>query len=92
MRTATVRLGRAKQDRVIGVSLDVLLQILRALESLSTKVALVRLQWHVNTDVRCDVIALYSGSTAISPLASQVQVVGTFATNMALTNVVLVDI
>jgi NADPH-dependent curcumin reductase CurA len=41
--SATVRLGRTKQDRVVGVSLNVLLEILGALECLSTKVALMRL-------------------------------------------------
>lgn len=74
------------------MSLDVLFQILRAFESLSAEIAFVRLQRNVNTDVRCDVVTLYSRSTAISPLASQIQVVGALAPNMALTNVVLVDV
>jgi hypothetical protein len=33
------------------VSLDVLLEILRAFEGLSAEVALVGLEWHVNADV-----------------------------------------
>jgi hypothetical protein len=90
--TATVGLGRAKQDRVIGVSLDVLLQILRALESLAAEVALVWLEGNVNTNVRGDVVTLYSRSTTVAPLASQVKVVGALATNMALADVVLIDV
>lgn len=54
------------------MSLDVLLQILWALEGLAAEVTLVGLQGHVNTDVRSNVIALDSGSTAIAPLAGQV--------------------
>ena len=87
--TATVGLGGAKQDRVVGVGLDVLLQILGALESLAAEVALVRLQGNVNTDVRGDVITLDGGGAAVAPLAGQVQVVCTLATDMALTDVVL---
>lgn len=47
----SVRLRRAKQYRVIGMGLDVLLEILRSLECLTAEVALVRLQRDVNTDV-----------------------------------------
>ena len=39
------------KGRVIGVSLDMFLQILRPLEGLATKVASVWLQRYVNTDV-----------------------------------------
>lgn len=74
------------------MSLDVLLQILRALESLPAEVAFVRLQRNVNTNVRCDVVTLYSRSTAVSPLTCQVQVVSALATNMAFANVILVDV
>jgi hypothetical protein len=71
------------------MSLDVLLQILWALESLAAEVALVWLQRHVNTDVRSNVITLDRGGAAVAPLAGQVQVVGALATNMAFTDVVL---
>ena len=71
------------------MSLDVLLQILGSLECLTTEVAFVRLQGHVNTNVRCDVITLDSGGTAVTPLASKIQVVRALAPNMALTNMVL---
>ena len=89
VRAATIRLGRAKQDGVISVGLDVLLQILRALESFAAEVALMRLQWHVNTDVRSNVITLDRGGAAVAPLAGQVQVVGALAANMTFTNVIL---
>lgn len=69
-----------------------LLQILRALESLAAEVALVRLQGDVDTNVRRDVVTLYSRSTAVTPLAGQVQVVGALATDMALADVVLIDV
>jgi hypothetical protein len=89
VRSAAVGLGRAQQNRIIGVSLDVLLQILRALKSFAAEVALMRLQWYVNTDVRGDVVSLDCGGAAVAPLACQVQVVGAFATNVTLTDVVL---
>lgn len=59
-----VRVGRAKKNRVIGVSLDVLLEILGSLESLATEVALMRLQRDVDADVRGDVITLDGGNAA----------------------------
>lgn len=66
-----------------------LLEILWSLERLAAELTLVRLQWHMNTDVRCDVIPLNRRCPALVPLAGQVQVVGALATNMALTEVVL---
>lgn len=89
MGTTAIGLWRAKQDRVISVRLDVLLEILRALERFATEIALVRLKWHMDANVRGDVVALYSRSTTVAPLASQVQVVGTLATDMALAYMVL---
>jgi hypothetical protein len=89
VRSATVRLGRTQENRVIGVRLDVLLEILRTLESFTAEVALMWLQWHVNTDMRGNVIPLDSGCAASAPLASQVQVVCALAADMALTDVVL---
>ena len=92
VRAATVGLGGAKQDRVVGVCLDVFLQILGALKSLTAEVALVRLQGDVNTNVRRNVITLHSRSAAVAPLAGQVQVVGALATKMAFAKVVLIDV
>jgi hypothetical protein len=71
------------------VSLDVLLEILGALERLATEVALMRLQRHVNADVRSNVITLDGGSAAVTPLARQIQVVGALAPNMAFAYVIL---
>lgn len=69
--------------------LDMLLEILRALERLATEIALVRLQGDVDANVRGDVITLDSGRTAVAPLAGEIQVVCALASNMALTDVVL---
>lgn len=44
--------------------LDVLLQILRTLEGLATKLTLVRLERDMNTNVRGNVVSLDSGSPA----------------------------
>ena len=66
-----------------------LLQILRTLECFAAEVTFVRLQRDVHTDMGSDVITLDSGSSAVAPLTSQVQVVGAFSTDMAFTDVVL---
>lgn len=88
--TAMLILGRPDQDAVVGVGLDVLLEILRTLEGLSAEVALVWLQGDVDTNVRGDVVALHSCGAARVPLASQVEVVGALPSNVPLTDVVLV--
>lgn len=82
-------LGGPDQDAVVCVGLDVLLEILRALEGLSTEVALVWLQGDVNTNVRGDVVTLNSCGAARIPLARQVEVVGALPANVPLTDVVL---
>lgn len=69
---ALVLIWGSKKDGIIGVSLDMLLQILRTLEGLAAEVALVWLQWDVNTDVRGDVITLDSGGSALVPSTGQV--------------------
>lgn len=66
-----------------------LLEILRAFEGFTAEIALMRFQRHVNTNMGSNVIPLDSGSTTVAPLAGQVQVVGTLATNMSLANMVL---
>lgn len=83
------RFRRAEDNRIIGVSLDVLLQVLRALECFATEVAFVRFQGYVDPDMRGDMIALDGGGTTVAPLTSQVQIVRTLATDMALANMVL---
>lgn len=69
--------------------LDMLLQVLGALEGLATELTLVRLEGHMDADVRGDVVTLDSGGSARVPLASEVQVVGALAADMALTDVLL---
>jgi hypothetical protein len=71
------------------VSLDVLLQILRALEGFATEVALVGFQRNVNADVRGDVVTLDGGGATCAPLAGEVEVVGALAADMALAHVIL---
>lgn len=71
------------------MGLDMLLQILRPLESLAAEVALVRFKRNMDSNMRGDMVALDSGSATATPLASQVKVVGTLAADMALTNVFL---
>ena len=71
------------------MGLDVLLQILGPLERLAAKLALVRLEWDMNADVGRDMVPLDGGGAAGVPLAGEVQVVGTLAANVFLTNMVL---
>lgn len=66
-----------------------LLQVLRALESLAAEVALMWLQRNVNTNVRGDVVALDRGGAARTPVAGQVEVVCRFATDMSLADMLL---
>lgn len=66
-----------------------LLQVLRPLEAFAAHVTFVRLQGHMDPDVRGDVISLDSSGAAGIPLASEAEVVGTLATNMTITNVFL---
>lgn len=68
---------------------DVFLEILRPLEGLSAEVAFVRFEWHVNADMRSNVISLHGSGAAATPLASEVQIVCALATNMAFAYMVL---
>lgn len=77
---------------VVRMSLDMLLQILGALESLTTEVAFVRLKWHMNADVGGDMITLDCCGVASAPLAGQVEVVGAFTSNMTLANMLLYEV
>ena len=80
---------RRVQDGIVGVGLDVLLQILWALERLAAEVTLIRLERDVDSNVRGDVVALDGGGSARAPLAGKIEVVGALATDMALADVVL---
>lgn len=72
------------------MSLDVLLEILRPLESLAAEVALVWFERDVDADVGGDMVAFDGGGSACAPLAGEVEVVGAFATDVTLADVVLV--
>lgn len=82
-------LRRPHQDAVVGMGLDVLLQILGTLERLAAEVALVGLERNVDADVRSNVITLDSGCPARVPLARQVEVVGALPADVLLAQVVL---
>ncbi len=71
------------------MSLDMFLEILRTLEGLATKLAFVRLQGDMDTDVGGDVVTLDGGGSALAPGAGQVEVVGRLAANMALADMFL---
>lgn len=89
IRIPGIGLRRANQDGVIGMSLDMLLQVLWALEGLAAKVTLVWLEGHMDTNMRGDMVSLDGGRTTATPLAGQVEVVGALAANMAFTDVFL---
>jgi hypothetical protein len=71
------------------MSLNMLLQILRPLEGFATEVAFVWLERDMNADMRCNVITLDGRRAACAPLTGQIEIVGAFATDMSLANVVL---
>ena len=71
------------------MSLDMLLQVLRALEGLAAKVTLVWLEGHMDTDMRGDMVSLDGGRTTTTPLAGQIEVVGALTANMALAHMFL---
>lgn len=75
-----------EKDRVIGMGLHVLLEILRALERFATEVTFVRLQGDVDTNVGGDVIPLDSGGSARLPSTREVQVVGALSSDVLLTD------
>jgi hypothetical protein len=77
----------AKEDRVISMSLDVLLQVLRALESLSAEIAFMRLQRNMYSNVGCDMVAFDCGGPALVPAAGKIQIVCALAANMLLADV-----
>ena len=85
----SLRPRRAHDDRIIGVGLDMFLEVLWTLEGLAAKFALVRLEWDVDSDVGSDVVTFDSRGAATSPLAGQVEVVGRFAANVTLADMFL---
>ncbi len=71
------------------MGLDVLLEILRALESLSAEVTFVWLEGDVYSNVGCDMVALDGGGPAGLPATGEVQVVGALSADVLLADVVL---
>lgn len=65
------------------MSLDMFLEILRSLEGLATKLALVRFQWDVDSDMRGDVVSLNGCGSTLAPGACEVKVVGGLATDVS---------
>ena len=71
------------------MSFDMLLQVLRTLKGLATKVTFVWFQGYVDANMGGDVIAFHGGRTTVSPLTGQVEIVRTLAANVTLTEVLL---
>jgi len=71
------------------VRLYVFLEVLRPLESFAAKLASMRFQGNMDTDVRGDVVAFHDGDTAATPRTGEVEVVSTLASDMALADMVL---
>lgn len=74
----------SKENRIIGVGLNVLLQVLRTLEGLSAEITLVWLERDVDSNVGGDVVALDGSGTARVPATSEVQVVGALSSDVLL--------
>ncbi len=74
---------------VIGMSLDMLFEILRPLEGLSAEIASMRLQGHMDTNVRGDVVAFHNINAATTPCTGEVEIVGALATNVSFADMVL---
>ena len=89
MAVALVWIWPTSSRRIIGVGLDMLLQVLGPLERLAAEFASMGLKRDMDTDVRGDVIALDNGNVAVGPTAGQVEVVGTLATDMPLADMFL---
>lgn len=71
------------------MGLDVLLEILGPLKAFATEVTSMRLQWYMDTDMRGDMIAFHDGDSAATPPTGKVEVVGTLASDMVFTDMVL---
>jgi hypothetical protein len=88
-RTRLAWLRRAQDDRVISMSLDMFLQILRTLEGFATEFTFVRFQGNVDSNVRGDMVAFDGCGTAATPLTRQVEVIGTLAADVSFTDMFL---
>lgn len=84
--TLVVLLGSTEKNRVICVCLDMLLQVLGTLERFTTEVTLVRFKGNVHTNMRSNVVTLYSSCTAVGPTTGKVEIVGGLSANMFFAN------
>ena len=73
-----------------GTYLDMFLQVLGTFEGLPTEVTFVWFERDVDADMGRDMVTFDGCGPALIPAASQVEVVGTFSTNMLFANVFLV--
>ena len=81
---------RGTEDyRVIGVGLNMLFQVLRTFEGFATEFAAMRLQRNMDPNMRGDVITFDHMDPTGTPHALEVEVVGTFATDMCLADMIL---
>jgi len=84
------RLGwSGQQNRIIGMGLDVLLQILGTLEALAAHVAAMWFEGHMDPDVACDVVSLDGLGVAGAPGAGQAEIIRRFPSNVFLTQMII---
>ena len=81
--------GLVCRTRIFGVSLDVLLAVLRTLEPLVADVAAVGLQGHMDAHMRGDVVPLDGGGVAATPLTSQLKIVRALAPDVRFAHMIL---
>ncbi len=74
---------------LLGVDLLVLLEVLRSLEALLADLADVRLERGMYAEMGGDVVTLRAGGTAVLPVASEAEIVGGFATDVVVAEVVV---
>ena len=79
----------AKQDRIIGVGLDMFLQVLRTLEGLPAKLATMRFERNVDTDVGRNMVPLDNRNVAVGPSTLQVEVVCALTADVVLADMFL---
>jgi hypothetical protein len=80
---------RRKENRVIRVSLFMLLQVLGTFEALSALFACMGFEGDMDSNVTCNVVSFGGLGGTVSPAASQAQIICRFAPNVFLTQMVL---
>jgi hypothetical protein len=78
-----------QRHRILGVRLDMFLQVLWTLEGFSAEVTCMGLQRDVDANVGGNVITLDGSGATAAPLAGEVEVVRGFASDMSLTDMLL---